>query len=88
MCDTGDYAVDMVIGQKKGKKTHAIYYASRTLDEAQINYATIKKEFFFVVFDIDKFFSYLVGSKIIVYSDHATIRYRLSKKDTNSRLII
>jgi len=40
-----------------------------------------------VVFAIDKFRSYLVGSKIIVYTDHATIRYLLSKKDAKPRLL-
>jgi len=66
MCDAIDYAVGAVLGQRKDKKLHAIYYASRTLDEAQINYATTKKELLAIVFAIDKFRSYLVGSKIII----------------------
>ena len=87
MCDARDYAVGAVLGQRKDKKLHAIYYASRTLDEAQINYATIEKELLAIVFAIDKFRSYLVGSKIIIYTDHAAIRYLLSKMDAKSRLI-
>ncbi|CAA7034416.1 unnamed protein product, partial [Microthlaspi erraticum] len=35
MCDASDYAVGAVLGQRKDKKLHVIYYASRTLDEAQ-----------------------------------------------------
>ena len=66
---------------------HAIYYASRTLDAAQLNYATTEKELLTVVFAIDKFRSYLVGAKIIVYTDHAAIRYLLSKKDAKPRLL-
>ncbi|MCH80246.1 hypothetical protein A2U01_0001012, partial [Trifolium medium] len=73
MCDASDYAVGTVLGQCKDKKLHAIYYASRTLDEAQINYATTEKELLAVVFTIDKFLSYLSGSKIIVYTNHAAI---------------
>jgi hypothetical protein len=87
MCDASDYAVGAVLGQRKDKKLHAIYYASRTLDEAQINYATTEKELLAIVFAIDKFRSYLVGSKIIIYTDHAAIRYLLSKKDAKPRLI-
>jgi len=87
MCDVSDYAVGAVLGQRKDKKLHAIYYASRTLDEAQINYATTEKEILAIVFAIDKFRSYLVGSKIIIYTDHAAIRYLLSKKDAKPRLI-
>ncbi|XP_039685657.1 uncharacterized protein [Medicago truncatula] len=87
MCDASDYAVGAVLGQRKDKKLHVIYYASKTLDEAQINYATTEKELLAIVFAIDKFRSYLVGSKIIIYTDHAAIRYLLSKKDAKPRLI-
>jgi len=40
MCDASDYAVGAVLGQREDKKMHAIYYASKTLDGAQVNYAT------------------------------------------------
>ena len=33
MCDASDYAVGVVLGQRKDNKSYAIYYASRTLDE-------------------------------------------------------
>ncbi|XP_050894797.1 uncharacterized protein LOC127101414, partial [Lathyrus oleraceus] len=81
MCNASDYAVGAVLGQRKDKKLHAIYYASRTLDPAQMNYATTEKELLAIVFALDKFRSYLVGAKIIIYIDHAAIRYLLSKKD-------
>ncbi|KAF8115357.1 hypothetical protein N665_0028s0019 [Sinapis alba] len=55
MCDTSDFVVGAVLGQKKDKKLHAIYYASRTLDDAQRNYATIEKELLAVVFAFEKF---------------------------------
>ena len=87
MCDASDYAVGAVLGQKKDKRMHVIYYASKTLDAAQINYATTEKELLAVVFAFDKFRSYLVGSKVIVYTDHAAIRYLMSKKDAKPRLI-
>lgn len=57
------------------------------MDEAQINYATTEKELLVVVFALDKFRTYLVGAKIIIYTDHASIRYLLSKKDAKSRLL-
>lgn len=43
MCDASDYAVGVVLGKRKDKKLHVIYYASRTLDVAQLNYATTEK---------------------------------------------
>src|SRR6185437_3465000 len=39
MCDASDYAVGAVLGQRKEGKVNAIYYASKTLNEAQVNYA-------------------------------------------------
>lgn len=73
MYDTRDYVVGVVLGQRKDKKLHVIFYASRTLDVAQLNYATTEKELLVVVFAIDKFRSYLVRAKIIVYTDHTAI---------------
>ena len=80
MCDASDYAVGAVLGQTKNKKHHAIVYAIKTLTGAQLHYATTEKELLPVVFAIDKFRSYLVGSKIIVYTDHAALKYMLTKK--------
>ena len=87
MCDASDYVVGAVLGQTKDKKHHAIAYASKTLTGAQLNYATTEKELLAVIFAIDKFRSYLVGAKIIVYTDHAALKYLLTKKDAKPRLI-
>ena len=87
MCDASDYAVDAVLGQTKDKKHHVIGYASKTLTGAQLNYATTKKELLAVVFAIDKFRSYLVGEKVIIYTDHAALKYLLTKKYAKPHLI-
>jgi hypothetical protein len=87
MCDASDYAVGAVLGQRRDKILHVIYYASRTLTDAQLNYATTEKEMLAVVFAFDKFRSYLIGSKVIVYTDHSAIKYLLAKKDAKPRLI-
>ena len=55
MCDASDYAIGAVLGQKKENKLHVIYYASRTLNDAQLNYATTEKEMLAVIFAFDKF---------------------------------
>jgi hypothetical protein len=87
MCDASDYAVGAVLGQRKEGKVHAIYYASKTLNGAQLNSATTEEEFLVVVFAFEKFRSYIVNSKVIMYTDHAAIKYLLSKKDAKPRLI-
>jgi len=67
MCDASDYAVGAVLGQWKDNKPYVICYASRTLDDAQVNYATTEKEFLAVVFALEKFRSYLINSKVIFH---------------------
>ena len=52
-----------------------------------INYATTKKEMLAIVYALEKFRSYLVGSKVIIYTDHAAIKYFLNKADSKPRLI-
>jgi len=81
MCDASDYAVGAVLCQCQDKKHHSISYASKTLTGPQLNYATMKKELLVVVFSNDKFRSYLVGVKVIVYTNHAALKYLLTKKD-------
>ncbi|XP_034197286.1 uncharacterized protein LOC117612730 [Prunus dulcis] len=87
MCDASDYAVGAVLGQRVHNVPHAIYYASRTLNDAQLNYSTTEKELLAVIFALEKFRSYLIGTKVIVFSDHAALRYLLQKKDAKPRLI-
>ncbi|CAN6695191.1 unnamed protein product [Malus baccata var. baccata] len=87
MCDASDYALGAVLGQRKDKQPHVLYYASRTLNDAQLNYSTTEKELLAVVFALDKFRSYLLGTKVIIYTDHAALKYLLTKKEAKPRLI-
>ena len=87
MCDASDYAVGTVLGQRREKKPTAIWYASKTLAETQMNYMTIEKELLAVVYALEKFRSYILGSKIIIYTDHVVLKYLITKKEAKSRLI-
>ena len=71
MCDASDLAIEVVLGQREEGKTYVVYYASKTLNAAQRNYSTIEKELMAVVFALDKFHAYLVGSDIIIFIDHS-----------------
>ncbi|XP_075083392.1 uncharacterized protein LOC142167134 [Nicotiana tabacum] len=76
MCDASDHSIGVVLGQRKDKVFYSIYYASKTLDDAQLNYTTAEKELLAVVWAFEKFQAYLVGTKVIVDTDHAAIRKR------------
>ena len=84
MCDASDFAVGMVLGQRIDKKPTSICYASKTLADAQLNYTTKEKEQLAVVFALEKFRPHVLGSKIIVYTGHAALKYFLSKKEAKS----
>jgi len=87
MCDASDYAIGAVLGQCIDNRQHVIYYASRMLNEAQLNYTTTEKKFLAVVFVLEKFRQYLLGSRTTIFIDHSALRYLMQKKDVKTRLI-
>ncbi|KAA0053418.1 hypothetical protein E5676_scaffold637G00800 [Cucumis melo var. makuwa] len=87
MYDASDVALRTMLGQKKEKVIHPIYYVSKTLNEAKENYTTTEKQFLVVVFAIEKFRSYIVGSKVTLCSYHSEIRYVMANKYAKSRLV-
>nr|KYP39522.1 Retrovirus-related Pol polyprotein from transposon opus [Cajanus cajan]KYP39525.1 Retrovirus-related Pol polyprotein from transposon opus [Cajanus cajan] len=87
MCDASNYALGAVLDQRVDKLPRVIYYASRNLDAAQVNYTTIEKELLAIVFGLDKFRSYLLGSHVIVYTNHVALKYLLKKVESKPRLI-
>jgi len=74
------------LGQIMYNEPYAIYYASRTLDKAQVNYATMKKELLAVLFALEKFHSYLINSKVIVFTNHTPLKDLSKKSDSKPYL--
>nr|GEW85995.1 DNA-directed DNA polymerase [Tanacetum cinerariifolium] len=87
MYDAIDFAIGVVLGQRKTKQFQPIHYATKTMIEAQMHYTTMEKEMLTVVYAFEKFRPYLVLSKSIVYTDHSALKYLLNKQDAKLRLI-
>ncbi|GJX46074.1 reverse transcriptase domain-containing protein [Tanacetum coccineum] len=87
MCDASDYAIGVVLGQRIEKHFRPIHYASKTMTEAESNYTTTEKEMLVVVYAFEKFQSYLIMNKSIVYTDHSALKYLFAKKDAKARLL-
>nr|GEW40669.1 reverse transcriptase domain-containing protein [Tanacetum cinerariifolium] len=87
MCDASDFAIGAVLGQRQEKHFRPIHYASKTMTEAESNYTTMKKEMLAVVYDFEKFWSYLILNKSIVYTDHSALKYLFATKDSKARLL-
>nr|GEZ42088.1 reverse transcriptase domain-containing protein [Tanacetum cinerariifolium] len=87
MCDANDYAIGAVLGQRQDKYFRPMHYASKTMTEAESNYTTTEKEMLVMVYTFEKFWSYLIMNKSIVYTDHSALKYLFAKKDSNARLL-
>ncbi|GJS41972.1 reverse transcriptase domain-containing protein [Tanacetum coccineum] len=86
MCDASDYAIGAVLGQQIEKHFRPIHYASKTMTEAESNYTTTEKEMLAVVYTFEKFQSYLIMNKSIVYTDHSALKYIFAKKRCQSKI--
>nr|GEY56173.1 reverse transcriptase domain-containing protein [Tanacetum cinerariifolium] len=87
MCGVSDFAVGAVLRQRIKKHFRPIHYASKTMTEAESNYTTIEKEMLAVVYAFEKFRSYLIMNKSIVYTNHSALKYLFAKKDAKARLL-
>ncbi|GJT85986.1 reverse transcriptase domain-containing protein [Tanacetum coccineum] len=87
MCDASDFAIGAVLGQRHEKHFRPIHYASKTINEAESHYTTTEKEMLAVVYAFEKFRSYLILNKSIVYTDHSALKYLFAKKDSKARLL-
>ena len=87
LCDASDLAIGVFLGQREEGKPYVVYYASKTLNEAQRNYTTTEKELLVMVYALDKFCAYLVGSDIVIFTDQSALKYLLTKKNAKVRLI-
>nr|GEX66118.1 reverse transcriptase domain-containing protein [Tanacetum cinerariifolium] len=87
MCNATDFAIGAVLGQHQDKHFRPIHYASKTMTEAESNYTTSKKEMLAVVYAFEKFQSYLIMNKSIVYMDHSALKYLFAIKDSKARLL-
>ncbi|GKA45567.1 reverse transcriptase domain-containing protein [Tanacetum coccineum] len=87
MCDASDFAIGAVLGQRHEKHFRPIHYASKIINEAKSHYTTTEKEMLAVVYAFEKFRSYLILNKSIVYTDHSALKYLFAKKDSKARLL-
>ncbi|GKF85602.1 reverse transcriptase domain-containing protein, partial [Tanacetum coccineum] len=87
ICDASDFAIGAVLGQRHEKHFRLIHYASKTMNKAESYYTTIEKEMLAVVYAFEKFGSYLILNKSVVYTDHSALKYLFAKKDSKARLL-
>ena len=84
--DAFDTAIGAVLGQQDVQEPYAIYYISKKLAPAKLNYTIIEKEFLAIIYSINKFRHYITGYPTFVHTDHLAIKYLINKPVTNSRI--
>ena len=84
--DASDTAIRGVLGQKEGQAPYAIYFISKNLTTAELNYTVTEKEFLAVVYSINKFHHYITGCKFFVHTDNSAIIFLMNKPITNGRV--
>ena len=77
----------IVLGQKVNKTSYISCYASTTLSDAQKNYTAIDKELLAIVFALNKFYSYIICSQVVIFTDDVSLKDLLSKKESKPGLI-
>ena len=87
MCNASDFSIEAVLEQREDGKPYVVYYASKTLNEAQRNYTIIENKLLAIVYALDKLRAYLVGLVIVIFTDHSALKYLLTKQDAKERLI-
>lgn len=85
--DPSEKALGAFLLQAKNDILHRVFYASKKLNNAERNYATVEKECLALVWAIKRFHIYLYGRRFVVQTDHQPLQYLSKAKLTNSRLM-
>lgn len=85
--DASNKAIGAALGQVEEKLLYAIYFVSKNLSKAELNYSVTEKELLAIVHSLNKFKHYITSYQTFVHTDHATIRYLRNKPDVNARII-
>ena len=79
--------IGAALGQVDEKLPYAIYFVSKNLSNAELDYTVTEKELLAIVHSLNKFRHYITSYKTFIHNDHAAIRYLMNKPNVNARII-
>lgn len=85
--DASDVGVGAVLLQYEDGVKKPVVYASKKLSKSQVNYSTIEKEYYAIVWAVQKFQRYLYGQEFYLETDHQPLVYLSKSKVLNARLM-
>ena len=80
-CDASAHAIGGILSQYQSNVERVIAYGSHTLNSAQQNYCTTKRELYSIVYFVQHFKHYLLGRKFILRTDHASLLWLCNFKE-------
>ena len=84
--DASNYAIGAALVQDTGMGERVIQYLSHQLNETQRRWPIIEKESYAIVYGIQKFRPYLLGSKFTVMTDHKPLKQLFTSEMRNPRI--
>ena len=87
--DASSIALGIVLAQSgEGNINHPNSFASRKLSIAEKNYTTTKQEGLAMVYALQKFQHYLLGSHFKMFNDHSSLKYLVKNPVLGGRIYI
>lgn len=68
--DASSFGLGAVLLQQSGSSWKPVAFASRSLSDAERNYAQIEKEALAITWACEKFSDYILGKKVLIETDH------------------
>lgn len=84
--DASNFVMGAVLSQIQNAKERVLAYASHNLNKSQQKYYTTKKELLAVVTFLRQFKHYLLGQKILLRTDHASLKWLKIFKEPEGKL--
>ncbi len=66
---------------------YAIYFISKNLAKAELNYIVTENELLVAVHSLNKFRHYITGYQTFLHTNHDAIKYSMNKPDVNAQII-
>eukprot|EP00253_Pinus_taeda_P006733 PITA_06733 len=85
--DASQKAIGAALGLIDEKLPYAIYFISKNLSKAELNYTVTEKELLVVVHSLKKFRNYITSYQTFLHTDHVAIKYLMNKPNVNSEII-
>ncbi|KZS05414.1 Uncharacterized protein APZ42_031436 [Daphnia magna] len=84
--DPCDYGIGAALMQERNGHPMPICFVSRVLNKSERNYTITEEECLAIVWAVKKIRPYILGTKIVVKTDHHALCWLMTKKELSGRL--